>query len=89
MSDFETAARDLVARQLAGRALPDSVRLTIEEAVEQQLQEGFSTEMEAALRQLIDTYAEVTAKIAAGRLESTPTDDNPPTTTDVHWTSIG
>lgn len=77
-------ARSLLARHLAGRTLPLEVLGPIEEAVAEQLRDGLGGDMDDALKRLVDAYAEVAANgpVAA-------TDDNPPTTTDVHWTSIG
>jgi hypothetical protein len=77
-------ARALIEGYLAGRTLPLEVLGPIEQAVAEQLREGLGSEMNDALKRLIDTYADVAASGAVAA-----TDDNPPTTTEVHWTSIG
>lgn len=89
MSDLEASARDLVSHHLAGRAMAPGVRSAIEQAVADQMREGFSKEMDAALRQLIDTYAEATLVHPDAMNPSAASDDNPPTVTDIHWTSVG
>jgi len=82
MDDIERHAQELVGRHLGGRVVDDAVRASMVEAVAEQLREGFSPEMEVALKRLVDTYVDV----AAGRAV---TDDNPPTTTEVRWDPIG
>jgi hypothetical protein len=82
--DLKLRARALIDGYLAGRSLPPEVLGPIEQAVAEQLREGLAQPMGEALKHLIDTYADIAvgAGIAA-------TDDNPPTTTEVDWTSIG
>lgn len=82
--DLKLRARLLINGYLAGRRLPPEVLSPIEQAVAEQLREGLAQPMDEALKRLIDTYADV----AAGGTIAT-TDDNPPTTTEVDWTSIG